>query len=109
MWGILIGIAVGGLQLFAVYKLGRMIMGGTPSAKLAGVLLFIAKMAAITVILYFISTVSLEHLIWTAGGMLIGLVSASFFVLKRRRTSDDTGSPKNREAFRGDNGDDGTK
>ncbi len=108
MWGILVGVAVGGLQLFAVYKLGRMIIGGAPSAKLAGVLLFIAKMAAITVILYLISTVSLEHLIWTAGGMLIGLVAASFYVLKRRRKSDDSPS-KSREAFRSDNGDDGTK
>ena len=85
MWGLLVGIAVGGLQVFAVNKLGSMILGGEPSAKLTGVLLFILKMAAITAILYLISTVSLEHLIWTAGGMLLGLVASSFYMLKRRR------------------------
>ncbi len=71
--------------MLAVNKLGRMILGGKTYEKLLGILLFIAKMAAIIVILYFISTVSLAHLIWTAGGMLLGLISGSFYILKRRR------------------------
>jgi hypothetical protein len=93
MWGLLVGAAIGGLQLLAVSKLGRMILGGETYRKLLGVLLFIAKMAAITVILYFISTVSLAHLIWTAGGMLLGLVSGSVYMLKRR--SKNNGDGKN--------------
>ncbi|MGE5495186.1 MAG: hypothetical protein ACM3S4_07820 [Burkholderiales bacterium] len=93
MWGLLVGAAIGVLQLPAVNKLGRMVLGGKKNEKLLGILLFIAKMAAITVILYFISTVSLAHLIWTAGGMLLGLVSGSVYMLKRR--SKNNGDGKN--------------
>lgn len=94
MWGIVVGIAVGGLQLLAVNKLGRMIIAGAPAAKLAGMLLFIAKMAAIIAILYLISTVSLEHLIWTAVGMLIGLAAVSFWLIKKRRGTDTASADK---------------
>jgi predicted permease len=91
MWGLLVGIAIGGLQLLAVNKLGTMILGGKSHEKLLGVLLFIAKMAAIIVILYLISTISLAHLIWTAGGILLGLVLGSVYVLKRRRKTNGDG------------------
>lgn len=107
MWGLFVGIAMGGLQMLAVNKLGRMIIGGSPSAKLAGALLFIAKIAAIVTVLYLISTVSLEHLIWTAGGILLGLLAASFWLLKRRRKADTV--PGRGGTLRDDNGDDGIK
>jgi predicted permease len=42
-------------------------------------------MAAIVFILYMISTVSLEHVVWTAGGILLGLTAGSVYILKRRR------------------------
>lgn len=76
---------IGVLQIFAVSKLGRMMFGGKTSEKIIGFVLFILKMAAVIVILYFISTVSLESLVWTAGGVLSGLLAASFYIVKRRR------------------------
>lgn len=85
MWGLAVGIAIGILQLFAVNKLGRMILEGKVLTKLIGGFLFMAKMAAIIFILYLISTVSLIHLIWTAGGMLLGLSLTSLYLYKRRR------------------------
>lgn len=85
MWGLFVGIAIGALQMLAVNKLGKMVLQGKSYEKLLGVLLFIAKMAAIVIILYLISTVSLAHVIWTAGGMLLGLTLGSVYMLKRRR------------------------
>lgn len=88
MWGIFIGIALGVLQVWALSKLGGMILGDKVSAKITGLLLFIGKTAVIVIILYLMSTVSLTHLIWTAGGMLIGLVSVSVYLLSRRKKTD---------------------
>lgn len=85
MWGLFVGIAIGVLQLLAVNKLGRMILAGKKGEKILGTVLFVAKMAAIVFILYIISTVSLEHVVWTAGGMLLGLTAGSVYILKRRR------------------------
>jgi predicted permease len=42
-------------------------------------------MAAIVFILYMISNVSLAHVVWTAGGILLGLTAGSVYILKRRR------------------------
>lgn len=95
---------IGGLQLLAVNKLGRMLFDGKLFEKIIAFLLFILKMTAIIAILYLISTVSLEHLIWTAGGILLGLVAVSLYVLKRRRR---LGTEKSEgKAFVGVNGDD---
>ena len=85
MWGLFVGLAIGGLQVLAVAKLGGLVFGNKPVLSIAGVILFFIKMAAIVLILYLISTVSLAHLIWTAGGMLAGLIAASIYLLKRRR------------------------
>jgi ABC-type lipoprotein release transport system permease subunit len=85
MWGLFVGIAIGVLQLLAVNKLGRMILAGKRSEKILGTVLFVAKMTVIVFILYIISTVSLEHVVWTAGGMLLGLTAGSVYILKRRR------------------------
>ena len=83
MWGLFIGVTIGVLQLLAVYKLGMMIFKGKSWERLAGGLLFLVKMAAIVFILYLMSTISLEHVIWTAGGMLLGLSAASVFYFKK--------------------------
>lgn len=111
MWGLFAGMLIGGLQVLAVNKLGRMMLEGELKKKLIGFALFMLKMGAIVAILYFISTVSLMHLIWTAGGMLLGLLAASFYMLKRRRRSN-TMSPDNKEIcgmeVRGVNEDDGS-
>jgi hypothetical protein len=85
MWGLFVGMLIGGLQIFTVNKLGRMMFEGEISEKIIGLVLFMLKIGAIVLILYLISTVSLVHLVWTAGGMLLGLLSASLYMLKRRR------------------------
>lgn len=85
MWGLFIGLAIGVLQLLGAYKLIPMIMGGKTSARIIGGVLFLLKIAAIIFILYMLSTISLEILIWTAVGTLIGLSSASLIVYKQRK------------------------
>lgn len=85
MWGLFVGMLIGGLQILAVNKLGRMLLEGNLSEKVVAFALFLLKIAAIVVILYFISTVSLEHLVWTAGGILLGLLAVSIYMLKRRK------------------------
>lgn len=99
MWGLFLGMLIGWLQIFAVNKLGRMMIDGRPSEKVIGVSLFLLKMAAIVVVLYLISSISLEHLVWTAGGILLGLLSASFYMLIRRRRVNS--EPPNNKAFNG--------
>lgn len=86
MWGIFIGILIGVLQVLVLTKLGGMIMGDGKSVfKLLGALLLLIKVAAIVLVLYLLSTVSLAHVIWAAGGMLIGLVAASTILITRRK------------------------
>ena len=84
MWGIFIGIAIGILQVLAIGMIGRLFVKNGYIVKMLSCILFLVKMAAIVAILYWISTISLTHLIWTAGGMLLGLVIASAFLLIRR-------------------------
>lgn len=89
MWGLFIGIAIGVGQVLALKLLGKMILGERPVwIKLVSGLLLLAKMALIIGALYYISTVSFAHLIWTAGGMLIGLISVSVYQLRRRNNTD---------------------
>ena len=85
MWGLFVGLAIGGLQVLTVVKLGGLVFGNKLLLSIAGIILFFLKMTAIVLILYLISTISLAHLIWTAGGMLAGLVAVSVYLLKRRR------------------------
>ena len=89
MWGLFIGILIGAAQVFALSKIGGMIMGdGKTVFKLLGAALLLIKMAAIVLILYWLSTVSLAHLIWAAGGILAGLCIASIILIARRKKSD---------------------
>lgn len=86
MWGLLIGLAIGVLQVLALTILGKMILGDRASAKLIGAVLLIVKIAVIVLILYLISTISLTHVIFTAVGMLTGLIAA-LVVLHIRRNN----------------------
>ena len=76
MWGILVGLVIGALQVLALRILGKMILGDKLAAKALGAVLLIVKIAVIVFILYLIANVSLTHLLWTAGGMLIGMIAA---------------------------------
>lgn len=87
MWGLLIGLAIGVLQVLALTILGKMILGDRASAKLIGAVLLIVKIASIVLILYLISTISLTHVIFTAVGMLAGLIAALVFLLIRRKNN----------------------
>ena len=88
MWGLFVGIAIGLLQIAVLRKLGKIITGGSAVHKLLAGVLFIVKIAVIVAILYLLSTVSMAHLIWAAGGTLLGLVAASVFLLKRQQKKD---------------------
>ena len=87
MWGLLIGLAIGVLQVLALTILGKMIFGDRASAKLIGAVLLIVKIGAIVLILYLISTISLTHVIFTAVGMLAGLIAALVFLQIRRKNN----------------------
>ena len=88
MWGLFAGIFIGVLQVLALNKLGGMIFGDKKILMfIAGVLLLV-KMAVIVLMLYLISTISFEHLIWTAGGILIGLIAVSAYILRRPKKTD---------------------
>ena len=86
MWGLFIGLTIGALQVIALNKLGRMILGENISSKLIGALLLLAKIALIVFILYLMASVSLTHLLWTMGGMLLGMTVTLVIVLKRRES-----------------------
>lgn len=91
MWGILVGIAIGAGQIMALKALIGLIMGsGKTALKLLAAMLIVIKVAVIVLILYLLSTVSLTHVIWAAGGMLIGLIAASVILtLRRKKTEKD--------------------
>jgi hypothetical protein len=85
MWGIFVGLVIGALQVMALGILGRMMLGGNPVAKATGVLLLIAKIAVIVLVLCLIANISWTHLLWTAAGMLVGLIAALALIMLRRR------------------------
>ncbi len=64
-------MGIGVAQVFVLRALIGMIMG---TKQTLGVLLLMLKIAAVVALLWLVSTVSLTHLIWAAGGMLAGLV-----------------------------------
>ena len=82
MWGLFVGLGIGVLQVLALRALLKMIMG---THKVLGTLLLMLKLAVIAALLWLISTVSLTPLIWTAGGMLAGLVIGSVIVLQLQK------------------------
>jgi len=87
MWGLFVGLGIGVLQVIALRALLGMIMG---TQKALGALLLMLKFAAIAALLWLISTVSLMHLVWTAGGMLVGLIIGSAIVMQlQKRTGKD--------------------
>lgn len=87
MWGLFVGLVIGTLQVFALRALVNMIMG---TRKALGVLLLLLKIAAVVALLWLVSTVSLAHLIWAAGGMLAGLILGSVTLqLTQKRAGND--------------------
>ena len=89
MWGIFVGIAIGAMQVLALKALVGIIMkSGSFLKKLLALLLIIIKIAAIVFVLYLLSTVSLYHVIWAAGGMLIGLLAASASLMLRQKKTE---------------------
>ncbi len=88
MWGLFVGIAIGVLQVIGLNVFGKMILGENNKAKALGAFLLIVKMALIVLIIVLISTVSLAHVIWTAGGMLLGLIGALVFNNMRHHKTD---------------------
>ncbi len=103
MWGLFVGICIGLLQVIGLYKFGKMILGENSVAKILGAFLLLVKMALIVFIIILISTVSLTHVIWTAGGMLLGLIAALVFNNIRQRKKLDL----DREITGGKDGSDG--
>lgn len=77
-------MAIGVLQALALKYLGRMILGEKLSSKLLGALLLLLKIALIVVILVLVSKASLTHLLYTAGGMLVGIIAALAIMLLRK-------------------------
>ena len=85
MWGILVGLVIGALQVVALGILGKMIIGDKLIAKVIGAVLLIMKIAVIVLILCLIANTSLTHLIWTAAGMLVGMITALVVITMRRK------------------------
>ena len=79
-------MVIGALQVVALGILSKMILGDNSSAKLIGALLLMVKIAIIVLVLYLISTITLMHLIWTAAGMLAGLI-LTLMIMKERRSA----------------------
>jgi hypothetical protein len=93
MWGLFVGLAIGIAQVFAMRALVKMIMG---TQKVLGVLLLMLKFAAIVAVLWLVSTVSLNQLIWAAGGTLAGLlIGVAALQLMQKRAGKDGGDQGN--------------
>lgn len=83
MWGLFVGIIIGVLQVIGLYTFGKMIFGENNIARALGAVFLLVKIALIVLIIILISTVSLTHVIWTVGGMLLGLIAALVFINRR--------------------------
>jgi|AGTN01.1.fsa_nt_gi hypothetical protein len=88
MWGFFVGLGIGALQVFALRALIRMIMG---TQMALGALLLLLKITAVVALLWLISTVSLTHLIWAAGGMFAGLVLGLVIVQWKQKRAGEHG------------------
>ena len=86
MWGLFVGIAIGAAQVLALKLLGSILLGDKKTwTKLVAAALLAAKIALIVFILYMMHGISMAHLIWTAGGMLIGLIAALAVLVLRQK------------------------
>jgi len=89
MWGLFIGMALGALQIVALRLIGGKLLGnGKAWVKALAAFALAAKIALIVYILYLLYTASLTHLIWAAGGMLLGLIIASVVMIMLRKRAD---------------------
>ncbi len=88
MWGFFVGIIIGVLQVIGLYVFGKMIFGENSKAKVLGAVLLLVKIALIILVFILISTVSLMHVIWMAGGMLLGLIGTLVFKNMRHQKKD---------------------
>lgn len=84
MWGLFVGIGIGAAQVFVLKLLGGLLLGDRKAwVKVLAAVLLLAKIALIVYILYLIYGISMAHLIWTAGGMLAGLIAVSVIFIMR--------------------------
>ncbi len=88
MWGLLVGIIIGMLQVLGLSVFGKMILGKNNAKRVLGAVALVAKLALIILLICLISTVSLDCVIWTAGGMLLGLILSWVYVSKRSHMKD---------------------
>jgi len=88
MWGIFVGIGLGILQLYLLRNITGMIGGPGKHSVLIVMPLILLKLIFIMFILYLMATVSIAHLLFTAGAMLVTilLVSVIYFLKKSRIT-----------------------
>lgn len=83
MWSLLVGIGIGALQVLGLFVFGKMILGENNMAKALGALLLLVKTALIVLVIVLIAQVSMMNVIWTAVGMLLGLIAALLYVNRR--------------------------
>ncbi len=103
MWGLFVGIIIGVLQVIGLYTFGKMILGENRKAKALGAFLLLAKIALIVLVFVLVSAVSLTHVIWTAGGMLLGLIGTLAFMTRRHKKKDinDRGNTGGKDSING--------
>lgn len=84
MWGLFVGIVIGVLQVLGLRVFGKMLIGESIAAKALAMVLIFIKIALIVFVIILISNVSIAHVIWTAGGMLLGLIATLVFFNMRK-------------------------
>jgi len=84
MWGVFVGIGLGLLQVLLLRKVVDWITSNKTSGAMVAVFITLIKLAIILGVLFLLALISLETMIWAAGGMLVVMIGLPIYLNKRQ-------------------------
>jgi hypothetical protein len=80
MWAVFIGAGLGALQVLLLRKVAGWITSNQTSGTMMAVFITIIKLGVILGVLFLLALVSIETLLWAAGGMLAVMIGLPVYM-----------------------------
>lgn len=84
MWAVFIGAGLGALQVLLLRKVADWITSNQTSGTMMAVFITIIKLGVILGVLFLLAMVSIETLLWAAGGMLAVMIGLPVYLNRRQ-------------------------
>ncbi len=83
MWAVFIGVGLGALQVLLLRKVAAWITSNQTSGTMMAVFITMIKLGVILGVLFLLALVSIETMLWAAGGMLVMMVGLPIYLNRR--------------------------